>query len=78
MDQTPTVDVPIPVDPATAELLADPETRAEMGRRIARHLRGDEAMRALRAALVEGEESGPPEPLSIERFLEERRSSVTG
>ncbi len=76
MADTPTVDVPIPVDPATAEILADPETRAEMGRRIARHLRGTAVARALREALVEGEESGPAEPIDIERFLDDRRGAI--
>jgi Arc/MetJ-type ribon-helix-helix transcriptional regulator len=33
----------------------------------------DEKLAALRAALVEGEQSGPAEPFAFEEFLSERR-----
>jgi antitoxin ParD1/3/4 len=32
-------------------------------------------LEALRAALIEGEQSGPSEPLDFDRFVEERRQS---
>ena len=32
-------------------------------------------LEALRAALIEGEQSGPSEPLDLDRFVEERRQS---
>lgn len=35
-------------------------------------------LQALRAALIEGEQSGPSEPFDFDRFLEQKRETRTG
>ncbi|MES1156865.1 MAG: type II toxin-antitoxin system ParD family antitoxin [Alphaproteobacteria bacterium] len=54
------------------------QTASDVVRAALRLLEEQEAkMERLRAALIEGEESGPPEPFDIDEFLAEVRSSDT-
>jgi antitoxin ParD1/3/4 len=43
-----------------------------------RYIAEDTKLEALRAAIREGEESGPPQPFDFDQFLKEMRASYKG
>lgn len=85
MPDTPTVDVPIPVEPDVAAVLGDARTRAAMGRLVGRVLRPHSGPSALAQAIADAKAEARAAGLTdadidaeLEAYNAERRGGSTG